>query len=74
MLNAVGDERELREEFRRINVGTVIGLYDVSGEQLIVGRSLPASFNQPPTPTGTAARVETVYNGEGASCACSFNR
>jgi hypothetical protein len=67
VLGAVRDERELREEFRRINVGTIIGLYDLDGQQLIVGRTLPPPFDHPVAPTGAAPRIETVTNGEGAS-------
>ncbi len=29
-----------------INVGTIIGLYDASGEHLLAGRALPARFSK----------------------------
>lgn len=47
VLNSVADERELREEFRRLNVGTVVGLYDADGARLIAGRPLPPPLTRP---------------------------
>src|SRR5258708_22854720 len=35
VLQAVGSDQELREEFRRINVGTVVGLYDQNGDRFL---------------------------------------
>jgi heavy metal sensor kinase len=66
VLGSVGDDQELREEFRRINVGTIIGLYDSSGERLIVGRMLPSPLDHPVPLDGSQPRVETVSNAEGA--------
>jgi heavy metal sensor kinase len=65
VLGVVRDEQELREEFRRINVGTIIGLYDSSGQQLIVGRTLPPPLDHPNPLNGSPPRLETVSNADG---------
>lgn len=65
VLGVVRDEQELREEFRRINVGTIIGLYDSSGQQLIVGRTLPPPLDHPNPLNGSSPRLEMVSNAEG---------
>jgi heavy metal sensor kinase len=67
VLNGVRDDQELRQEFRRINVGTVIGLYDADGQHLIVGRSLPAPLDHPAPPSAGQSRLETVSLPDGSS-------
>src|SRR4051794_41092815 len=56
IIGAVDDADELREEFRRINVGTIIGLYDANGQQLIAGRGLPTPFDHLVPPTDQSPR------------------
>jgi len=67
VINSVGTDAELRLEFRRINVGTIIGLYDANGQHLIVGRSLPAPYNVVPPLDGGDSRLETLSLGDGTS-------
>ncbi|HEX8969655.1 MAG TPA: ATP-binding protein [Chloroflexota bacterium] len=67
VLGAVRDDQELREEFRRINVGTIIGLYDADGQQLLVGRSLPAPLDHPQPPSGSRSRLESLSLADGPS-------
>lgn len=67
ILNGVSDERELRMEFRRINVGTIIGLYSADGQQLIVGRPLPPPAYHPQPLNGAQVRLETVSTADGSS-------
>jgi len=65
VLGSVRDQQELAEEFRRINVGTIVGLFDASGERLIAGRTLPAPLDHPLPVSGSQPRLETVSNAEG---------
>lgn len=67
VLTGVQDEQELRQEFRRINVGTVIGLYDADGQQMIVGRSLPPPLDHPGPVAAGQSRLETVSVADGSS-------
>ncbi len=59
-------DREITEHFRRINVGTIIGLYDASGERLLAGRGLPAPLDRPALPGSEQARLETLTIPDGA--------
>ena len=56
---------ELREEFRRLNVGTVVALYDESGQHLLAGRSVSGPGGSAlPVPTGPSQpRTETLADG-----------
>lgn len=67
VLEAVRDEADLHEEFRRISVGTIIGLYDLDGYRLIAGRSLPPPLNHPRPLDETESRLETLSADGGAS-------
>ena len=60
-------DREITEHFRRLNIGTIIGLYDTSGETLLAGRGLPVPLDRPALPVGEPSRFETLTNGEGTS-------
>ena len=66
ILNAVDTESELDQEFQRINVGTVIGLYDSTGQQLIAGRALPPPFGRVEPPHGTSS-LQTLNAADGMS-------
>jgi heavy metal sensor kinase len=66
VLQAVASEQELREQFRRINVGTVIGLYDQGGDQLLAGRSLQRVLNHPLPVSGDQPRFDTVSLADGS--------
>ena len=65
VLSAVNGDQELAEEFRRINVGTIIGLYDATGEHLLAGRTLPTPFDQPAPVDATEPRIETMSLPDG---------
>ena len=65
VLGSVQDQQELAQEFRRINVGTIIGLFDASGQQLIVGRALPPPLDHPLPLSGSQPRLETISNADG---------
>ena len=67
IISAVDDVDELQEEFRRINVGTTIGLYDADGQHLIAGRGLPPPFDHPRPPADRNPRLETLVNADGGS-------
>ena len=67
VLGLVRDDQELQEEFRRINVGTIVGVYDTSGTTLLAGRSLPRPLERVLPPVGSEAQIQTVSNREGAS-------
>ena len=56
---------ELREEFRRLNVGTVVALYDDTGQHLLAGRSVSGPGGSAlPVPTGPSKpRTETLADG-----------
>ncbi len=67
VVNSVSTDAELKEEFRRINVGTVIALYDADGQHLIVGRALPAPYNVVQPLDGAPSRLETATLEDGTS-------
>jgi heavy metal sensor kinase len=67
ILGTVSDDQELREEFQRINVGTIVGLYDASGQRLIAGRTLPAPLDHPQPPGGGQPRIGTLSIANGPS-------
>jgi len=67
VVNTVGTDAELKEEFRRINVGTIISLYDADGQHLIVGRPLPAPYNVVEPLSGEESRLETLSLEDGTS-------
>jgi len=67
VLQAVGSDQELQEEFRRINVGTVVGLYDDNGDRFLAGRTLPPAIDHPLPVTGSAPRLDTVSLPDGTS-------
>jgi heavy metal sensor kinase len=67
VVNTVGTDAELKEEFRRINVGTIISLYDADGQQLIVGRPLPSPYNVVEPLNGEQSRLETLSLEDGTS-------
>ena len=67
VLSSVQGEVELKEEFRRINVGTIVALYDANGQHLIVGRPLPAPLNVVKPLDGTESRLETLSLPDGTS-------
>jgi heavy metal sensor kinase len=64
VLSVVADDRELREEFRRLNVGTVVGLYDPDSARLIAGRPLPAPLIRP-EPISGQTRVDILTLPDG---------
>ena len=67
VLGVVRDDQELREEFRRMNVGTILGVYDASGTTLLAGRSLPSPLERVAPPAGSDALIQTVANADGAT-------
>jgi len=64
ILTAVSGDRELREEFRRLNVGTIVGLYDHDTARFLAGRPLPPPL-EPGMPISTEPRFETVSLPDG---------
>jgi len=67
VLNSVHTDAELKEEFRRMNVGTVIALYGADGQQLIVGRTLPTPYNRIEPLADAPTRLETLSLDDGTS-------
>lgn len=67
IMDGAADEQELKHDFRRINVGTVIGLYTADGEHLVVGRALPPPEYHPRPLNGEESRIETVSFADGSS-------
>lgn len=68
VLNTVPTDPEIKEEFRRINVGTTIGLFDVTGQHLLVGRTLPPPHNVIEPLDDTAdSRLQTLALDDGSS-------
>lgn len=65
VLATANDAQELAEEFRMINVGTIIGLYDASGEHLLAGRTLPEPLDRQALPDGLEPRIETLSLPDG---------
>jgi heavy metal sensor kinase len=64
VLSVVSDDRELREEFRRLNVGTIVGLYEADSAQLIAGRPLPTPLSRP-EPISGQTRADTLTLPDG---------
>jgi heavy metal sensor kinase len=67
VLNLVHTDTELNEEFRRINVGTFVGLYDATGEYLIAGRALPKPLDRMQPVVGTVPRLDTRSAADGST-------
>jgi heavy metal sensor kinase len=67
VLNVVHTGPELNEEFRRINVGTFVGLYDATGEHLIAGRALPKPLDHAPPVVGTDPKLATLSASDGST-------
>jgi heavy metal sensor kinase len=67
ILQAVGSDQELREEFRRINVGTVVGLYDQNGDHFLAGRALQRALDHPLPVAGSQPRLDTIRLPDGTS-------
>jgi heavy metal sensor kinase len=67
VVDTVTSDQDLRVEFRRINVGTVISLYDASGKQLLAGRTLPPPTDYPIEAEGPQAHIETVSLEDGTT-------
>jgi heavy metal sensor kinase len=67
LVTTVANDAELKQEFRRINVGTIIGLYDADGQHLIVGRTLKAPYEVVEPLRGEQRRLQTLSLEDGTS-------
>jgi heavy metal sensor kinase len=57
----------LAEQFQRLNVGMVVGLYDASGTMLLAGRARPIFFSPPADIPPGLPIVETVSMSDGTA-------
>jgi heavy metal sensor kinase len=67
ILQSATNEQELREDFRRINLGQWVSVYDASGERLIAGRTIPRPLDYKLAPIGPDPRFETISLPDGAT-------
>jgi heavy metal sensor kinase len=67
LFQAVSSDQELREAFRRINVGQIVALYDQNGDQLLAGRSFMRVQDHPLPVAGPGPRLDTVALPDGTA-------